>query len=110
MLRADRSRSTCVRLLAAWEIAERVLVPSLAAALSDWVTLVLPSVDFYRSQHDRGRFSNIASKSQIRVGVNIRFGRYRANRTRARIARPALVGLGAGEMGGIDWARRNASD
>src|SRR6266511_1232156 len=38
-LRADRSRSTCVRLLPAWEIAERLLELSLAAALSDWVTL-----------------------------------------------------------------------
>jgi hypothetical protein len=72
MLRADRSRSICVRLFPAWEIAERVLVPSLAAALSDWVTLVLPSVDFCRSQHDRGRFSNSTSKSQIRIGLIIR--------------------------------------
>jgi hypothetical protein len=75
MLRADRSRSTCVRLFPAWEIAERVLVPSLAAALSDWVTLVLPSVDFCRSQHDRGRFSNTASKSQIRIERIIGFAR-----------------------------------
>jgi hypothetical protein len=56
-----------VRLLPAWEMAERVLDPSLAATLSDWATLVLPSVAFCRSQHDRGRFSNIAWKSQIRI-------------------------------------------